>query len=144
MSMYDDIIDANPLKYFHQEDIPEDDESGDPLTRVVPCLDGEFFGPFVCNFLIFTKLSNSFEDVGTRAKLAETYSKFARYELHIYMDSEALSSASEDELADMDELCSGLASELAAYGVTYHGQLGGEQLKASIEEVIHAFNQAVT
>jgi hypothetical protein len=144
MSIYTDIIAANPLTYFHQEEIPAFDSPNDPLTRVVPSLAIPFFGPFVCNFLVFTRLQGGFTDAGSKARLIATYADFSRYELHIYIDSEAsgIVSASPTARASFASQLSSLAAELAPYGVTYHGQLGGEQLKASIEAMISAFDQA--
>jgi hypothetical protein len=137
-----------PRKYVDLYEIDEEDPI-DPLAKVVPTVEDNFFGTNALNLLVFTKLyinddeewDAQYED--SKARLLATYDKFAKYELHIYIDSAAgdILDANEGQLETFEELLTGLAEELVDYGITYHGQMSSEtgELGTSINEVIQTF-----
>jgi hypothetical protein len=145
------IIAAHPKNYFCRDEIVAS-EVVDPLAKVVPSLAVEFFGPYVCNIIIFTKLllngSNTWDEpqhAETKALLIASFEKFARYELHFYIDSAAdgVATASSSDRTLFKNKLIALAAELSDYNVYYHGEKQDTQLDSHITEVIAAFNTVI-
>jgi hypothetical protein len=136
----------NPKKYIDLYNIDEDDPIN-PLAKVVPT-ESFFFGTYTLNIIIFTKLylniDNDFDDEieDCKARLIGTYHLFAKYQTHIFIQSDALEiqSASLTRLATMESKLNDLATELAGVGITYHGQMSEIALKDTIESLIASFS----
>lgn len=143
---------ANNQLYFAEDVIG--DETRDPLARVVPCFvdKRKFFGGFACNIVVFTKLfmksDGSFDTQHntTKALLLELFPKFARYELHFWIDSGAtdILAASTSNKNTFENKLIALAADLASCNVFYHGRKQAGQLKSDIDAVIAAFKSAVS
>lgn len=143
---------ANPRLYFAEDVIGDD--TRDPLARVVPCFvdKRKFFGGFVCNIVVFTKLfmksDGTFDSQHntTKALLQELFPRFARYELHFWIDSGAtdiLAASSANKNTFENNLVT-LAADLASCNVFYHGRKQAGQLKGEIDAVLAAFKSAIT
>jgi hypothetical protein len=146
------IKSANEKLYFAQDQYTDSDKE-DPLGRVVPCFADKrlFFGGFVCNIVVFTKLfmksNGSFDSQHntTKALLLELFPKFARYELHMWIDSGAtdiLAASSANKNTFENKLIT-LAADLASCNVFYHGRKQSDQLKNEIDAALAAFKEKI-
>ncbi len=137
------IADDNPKKYVDQYEL-DPDATVDPLALVVPTTEDLFFGTYACNVIIYTNLyltddldwDIQVED--SKARLIATYALFAKYELHIFIDSDAdgIIDADSGTLTDFDTMLTDLADELADYGVVYYGQMTEDDIEAELNDVI--------
>lgn len=138
---------SNTKRFVDLYDI-DPDAPVDPLQKVVPVFDDDFFGTFTLNFLVFTKLylneDNEWDNTqynASKARLIATFDKFAKYGLHIFIDgsSEDIIDADADKLDAFKELIDGMVNDLSDYGVVYGGQLEEAELKSAIDKVISDF-----
>ncbi len=147
------IIEANP-KLYSATDVIQASDVVDPLARVVPCFADkrEAFYPFVCNIVVFTKLMlnasftwDTTQHPLTKAMLIEMFPKFARYELHFWVDSassDVITSTTQARF-DFKNKLTALAAELVDYNVFFHGEKQADQLKNEIDQVIADFKAAI-
>ncbi len=126
---------AYPKRYMSLHDLGTG--SINPLQNVIPTFDlptvdyPRFFGTYVLNFLGLTgpylNGDGGWDDFShSKEILIASYPKFARYELHMFMDMDSppMLDADVGQIADTNDLLAELAGELEDYGVEYHGQLG--------------------
>lgn len=119
-----------------------------PLQNVVPLDVERFFGTLVLNFLAINGPYLNNDDTWDTSPvneckqlLIDNYENFARYELHIFIDNDSpnINEDTEDGVVTTDGLLAALATELADYGVTYHGRLDATAVQSLMEETITAF-----
>lgn len=146
------LNDDNKKRFVDLYDI-DPDAPVDPLQKVVPTTDQDFFGTFALNLLVFTKLyfndENSWDDQYSVSKdrLIATYDKFAKYGLYIFIDGAAddIQNADPDQLVTFQEMLSDMANELSSYGVVFGGLIEDEStLTTTITQTITSFFEDTT
>ncbi len=142
-TIYIDLKAAHIKKYIDLFEIDED-KPIDPLAMVVPTTEF-FFGTYALNLIIFTKIYGPTFDLQleqSKARLIGTYHLFAKYETHIFIQSDALDiqNANPATLNTFHNKLSDLAAELSEVGVFYHGQQSEVALKDTIDEVLESFS----
>lgn len=108
-----------------------------PLAVVIPTT-AVFFGSKVCNVIGVTSTCDSSGLTDQIAQLKATYSKFAWYESHFWIDKDAFAG----DTAATEAILQQIGDELADFGCTYHGVLASAAIGALIPQLFSSFKEA--